>query len=83
MTTYEPTLCVQLFASRRVDTNRRLYVIYAADGTQLDVIEDYPSMVPLWVTGLIQLGSFDVLPGEYVRVKKAAAATRSTAAAPL
>ena len=77
MTTYQPALCLQITA-RNVKPNR-LYVIFAADGTQLAVIEDQPGTVPLWVTGLIQLAEVDVLPGEYKRWNVAGEAMRSSA----
>ena len=73
--TYEPALCLRLTA-RNVKTSS-LYVIYAADGTQLDVMEDTPATVPLWVAGLVQLATVDVLPSEYKRWKSAAAALKA------
>jgi hypothetical protein len=57
MATYEPALCQALVIQH---TERQLFMIYAADGTILDAIDDDPR--PEWTRELVQLPAVAVMP---------------------
>ena len=71
---YEPALCMRLRAHHAEPA--RLYVILAADGTPLDVMEDTLHTVPVWVMHLVLLPEVHVTPTVYRRYQRDYAAIR-------
>lgn len=64
--TYDPVLYQHVRANNDVNGNpRRAFIVYAADGTVLDVIDEGYAGPPAWLRELHQLPTFSVTVTEY------------------
>lgn len=64
--TYEPAIVQQWAAPNDTNGNpRRCFVIWAADGTLLDAIDEGYSGRPNWTKSLTDLGRVDVSATQY------------------
>lgn len=74
---YTPALCLTLHSCWGRAGDHYLHVILAADGLLLNVMDETPETLPLWVKALVQLPTVDVTPGVWQRWKRDGEAMRA------